>query len=259
MEVIEGCIYDYPKYYDLIFGSDWKAEFTFLKDCFEQYAKIPVRRLFEPACGTGRLLARFVVDGYEVSGLDLNPKAIEYCNQRLARHGAENPAWVGDMTDFRITRKVDASFNTINSFRHLGTERLARKHLECMAGALKKGGIYALGLHLTPTKGPICEEESWSARRGHLQVNTHMWLLSRDESKRLERYGMRYEVYTPTKSQVIRDQIDFRTYTARQMWRLIKSVPQLEIAEVFDFRYDVTCPIEVVESTEDVVIILRKR
>ena len=53
MEVIRGNLYDYPKYYDLLFGSDWKAEFGFLESCFEKHARRPVRRLFEPAAARG--------------------------------------------------------------------------------------------------------------------------------------------------------------------------------------------------------------
>ena len=33
-DVVTGSLYDYPKYYDLLFGSDWKAEFDFLEGCF---------------------------------------------------------------------------------------------------------------------------------------------------------------------------------------------------------------------------------
>ena len=54
--------------------------------------------------------------------------------------------------------------NTINSFRHLPTEAAAVGHLESLAKAVRVGGIYALGLHLTPTKGEASDEESWSAR-----------------------------------------------------------------------------------------------
>ncbi len=78
-------IYDYPQYYDLVYGSDWKAEFDFLLNCFERYATPHVRRVFEPACGTGRLLIKLAPAGYEVSGNDLNAKSIRYCNRRLER------------------------------------------------------------------------------------------------------------------------------------------------------------------------------
>ena len=41
-----------------------------------------MRRLFEPGCGTGRLLVKLAQAGYEVAGNDLNPKAVDYCNAR---------------------------------------------------------------------------------------------------------------------------------------------------------------------------------
>ena len=102
METIAGHLYDYPKYYDLIFGSDWAAEFKFLKAGFEMYAKRPIKRLFEPACGTGRLMIQFAKAGFEVAGNDLNEKAIDYCNERLVRHGFPATAFVGDMADFTV-------------------------------------------------------------------------------------------------------------------------------------------------------------
>src|SRR6056297_2451249 len=157
MEIRQAKVYDYPQYYDLIYGSDWKAEFDFLRACFTQYATGSVQRLFEPACGTGRLLFRLGKAGYEVSGLDLNERAVDYCNQRLIRHGLPASVWVGDMSDFRLPRPVHGAFNTINSFRHLLDELLAVRHLESVARALRRGGIYILGLHLTPTRGEPME------------------------------------------------------------------------------------------------------
>src|SRR5580698_8205490 len=139
METISGHLYDYPKYYDLIFGSDWAAEFKFLKACFAKYAKRPVKRLFEPACSTGRLVIQFAKAGYEISGNDLNEKAIQYCNARLKRAGYPESAFVGDMADFKLKKKVDAAFNMINTFRHLPTAKAAESHFRCVAEALNKG------------------------------------------------------------------------------------------------------------------------
>lgn len=259
MDTIEGNIYDYPKYYDLIFGSDWKAEFDFLTACFEKFVPRGATRLFEPACGTGRLIYRLAQAGYEMSGLDINPKAVEYCHQRLRRAGLSADVFVGDMTDFQLKRKVDGAFNTINSFRHLGSEKLARAHLQCVADSLRKGGVYILGFHLTPLVGPATEEESWTARRGHLQVNTHMWLLERNLKKREELYGMKFDVYTPSESFRIEDRIHFRTYTWKQLNSLVASVEGLEIAAVYDFAYDLGQAVELQDETEDVVLVLQKQ
>lgn len=259
LETIEGDLYDHPKYYDLVFGSDWKAEFDFLSACFEKHATGNVKRLFEPACGTGRLMYRFAKAAYEVGGNDLNEKAVVFCNKRLKRHGLPETATVGDMCDFHLKRKVDAAFNTINSFRHVPSEQQARDHLRCMSQSLRKGGIYVLGLHLTPARGePLADEESWAARRGNLSVLSRMWVIERNRRRRVETVGMSFDVYTPTRSFRLVNRADFRTYTARQMDDLICKTPGLEIAQTYDFAYRMDEPVTIDGSTEDVIYVLRK-
>ncbi|QDV65779.1 class I SAM-dependent methyltransferase [Crateriforma conspicua] len=266
METLDESIYDHPKYYDLVFGADCASETRFIMECGHWYAdgavgkKSPSKwRMFEPACGTGRLLNAFARKGHTVAGLDLNPKAVEFCNARFARGGFPQSAFVADMSDFQVDKPYDIAFNTINSFRHVASERAAKAHLDCMADAIRPGGLYLLGIHLTPTTGVPSETESWSARRGHLAINTHMWTISREPKKRIERFGIRFDVHTPQRSFRINDVLVLRSYTKPQMERLIKSSPAWEIADTFDFAYDIDEPIDVDASTEDVVYILRRK
>ncbi|MEQ8847002.1 class I SAM-dependent methyltransferase [Botrimarina sp.] len=272
MEVQSGDLYDYPKYYDLVFGSDWKAELDFLEGGFAEHARLPhVRRLLEPACGTGRLLYRFAKMGYDAAGNDLNEKAVAFCNARLKRHGLRESAVVGDMSDFRLAdfrpveggrgvKPFDAAFNTINSFRHLPNEAAAEAHLACVGSAVRPGGVYVLGLHLTPARGaPESDEESWSARRGELSVVSHMWSEGVDRRRRVETVGMSFDVYTPTRSFRLVNRSGFRTYTARQMADLIDKAGVWEVAAVYDFAYDLDAPIEIDGRTEDVVYVLRRK
>jgi SAM-dependent methyltransferase len=252
-------LYDYPRYYDLVFGSDWKAEFDFLRRAFDRFGAGKVRRVFEPACGTGRLLFRLAMDGYDVSGLDLNPRAVEFCNKRLARRGKPSAVMVGDMADFELSRPVDAAFNMINSFRHLLTHEQAVGHLNCVANALRPGGIYVLGLHLTPTEGLPIEEERWSARRGHLGINTHLKTFDLDRRRRTERCTMAMDVYTPTRTFQITDELVFRTYTRQQFAKLLAEVPRLSVAGTFDFMYRLDQPVEIRDDTQDVVFILKRK
>ncbi len=258
MQTIQGSIYDWPKYYEFIYGSDWRAETRFLEGCFEKFVDGPVQQLFEPACGTGRLIFRLARDGFDVSGIDLNPKAIRYCNERLEKHGLPASCHVADICDFELPSPCDAAFNTINSFRHVSSEAAAVRHLECMAQAVRPGGIYVLGLHLLPTQAEAEEEESWTHRRGHLQVNARMWLVHRDDKHRLETHAMVYDVYTPTKQFRIRDEVHFRTYTVSQFLRLLKKVPQWQLAEVYDFCYDLQSPVPLDGETQDAVFILQR-
>jgi SAM-dependent methyltransferase len=251
-------LYDFPKYYDLIFGSDWKAEFDFLQAAFAQYSQKPIKKLFEPGCGTGRLMIKLAQAGYQVSGLDLNPHAVKFCNDRLQRHGFSGSAFIGDMADFQLKTKVDACFNMINTFRHLPTEAAAEGHFRSIAGCLRSGGLYLLGLHLTPKTMQKCTEERWSASRGSLTVNSCLWSIDTDLKKRNERIGMTYDVFTPTRQFRIQDETNFRTYTREQMQRLIGTCPDLELIDTFDFRYDIDWPIDIDDTTEDVVYVLRR-
>ena len=259
MKKIQASIYDFPVYYDLVFGSDTAPELRFLRACFDHFVSGKVERLFEPACGTGRLIYRLGQKGYEVGGIDLNGKAVEYCNERLERLGIAGRAIVGDMSNFKIRKKFDAAFNTINSFRHLHSEEAAIGHLESMASVVRKGGIYALGLHLTPTKGEPTDEESWSARRGQLSINTYMWPIEKKPKQRLERFGIRFDVYKPTDNFRIEDVLELRSYTHSQFLGLLKAVSKWEVAEFFDFGYSIQEPIKLDSRSEDVVVILRRK
>ena len=256
--IVQESIYDHPKYYDLVFGADCAPESRFIVAVAERYGLGTPQRMFEPACGTGRLIDFLARRGYDVSGLDLNPHAVEYCNARFRKRGLPDVAFVADMADFRVRRKCDVAFNTINSFRHLGSERAARDHLRCMGQATRKGGLYLLGVHLTPVEVPPSETESWSARRGHLSINTHMWTIERNRRSRVERFGIYFDVHRPSGSFRIVDQLILRSYTPAQMNRLIASSECWQTIETFDFGYDVEDPVEVDGATEDVVYVLRR-
>jgi len=259
MDVLRASVYDYPKYYDLLYSPDSKAEFDFLRACFARHAKRPVWRLFEPGCGTGRLMAKFAAAGYQVAGNDLSAKAVEYCNARLVRRGFGPTASLGDMADFRLPRKADAAFNTLSTFRHLDSEAKAQDHLHCMADALAEGGIYVLGLHLTPRGERTCDDEAWTARRGHLGLAVRMWSIRLDRRRRRQRIGMTVSVYTPLRQFCLAGELMLRTYTAAQFDRLLARVGRFEVVQTYDFAYDPNRPIRVDSETEDVVYVLRKR
>ncbi|QDT63663.1 class I SAM-dependent methyltransferase [Calycomorphotria hydatis] len=252
-------LYDYPKYYDVVFGSDWKDEFDFFQDVFKKHGPKKVTRLFEPACGTGRLLIKLAQAGFEVGGLDLNEKMIKYCNDRLEKGGFGRPCFVGDMADFKLKKKVDAAFNPINSFRHLPSEKAAEAHLNCVADCLVKGGVYILGLHLTPDDDEEWEgEEEWHAKRGNLSVISQLWTTGFDPKTRIETLTLSFDIRTPTKHYKIEGEEVYRSYTKKQMNALLKRVPAFELVETYDFCYDIDDPIKVTKSTQDVVYILKK-
>ena len=253
---IDGNVYDHPKLYDVLFSVEWKREIEFLNACFRRYGGGPVRRVFEPACGTGRLLWRLGKQGFEVSGLDLNPRAVAFCNRRLRKHGLPETAFLGDMTDFHLERPVDAAFNLVSSFLYLTTEESARKHLRQMAAVLRPKGLYLLGFHLIPLGVATCSNETWTTARGSLTVQSELRSIQRNAAKRLDTIELRIRAKTPTKTYELIDTFPMRTYTAAQFRRLLTDVAVFDVLETFDFR--MKHPIKIDGDTEDVVFVLRK-
>ncbi|MDR0520809.1 MAG: class I SAM-dependent methyltransferase [Planctomycetaceae bacterium] len=252
-------VYDYPKLYDLLFSDLCRAETAFLTSVFFRYFKKSAGTVLEPACGSGRLLFHLAKKGFDVSGLDLNPNAVNYCNKRLLRHGLRGKAVTGNMADFSLStfgrrKKFDLAFNFVSSFLHLTEEADARSHLRCVAEVLKPGGLYLLGIHLKPRNHAVCVAENWSIRRGLLSVKSLLRTTAFDKKNRTETVEFCIDAETPTKHEKIADQFPLRTYTVRQFDALLADSGQFRIEETFSFLHE---PIRVNSSTEDVIFILR--
>jgi SAM-dependent methyltransferase len=186
---VRGTLYDYPKYYDLVFAEGAGLECEFLMGCFDLYAARRVRRLFEPACGSGRLLIKLAQRGFQVFGWDTSRAAVAYCNNRFERCGLPPTAVLGDVMNVSLPSKVDAAFNMMSSFQLLPTERAAESHIRSMAANIAKGGLYILGLHLMPARGRPIQRERWEATRGKLSVVCRIWTKQICYERRQERCG----------------------------------------------------------------------
>ena len=269
-QVVRESIYDHPKYYDLVFNADTAAERVFIQNAADLYADGLADWFFEPACGTGRLMIALAAHGHRVAGLDLNAAMVDFCNARLHRRGFTKSAVVADMSDFELDQLTGVpggggrplrcvAFNTINSFRHLLSEPAAKSHLQSVGNVVGPGGLYLLGIHLTPTRSPPSETESWSASRGRLSVQTHMWATQRLPKKRIERFGIYFDITTPSKTFRIEDELVLRSYTKPQMQRLIHSAGCWDVVATHDFGYDIDAAVTVDSTTEDVVYVLRRK
>ena len=121
-----------------------------------------------------------------MTGFDLSQPALSYLRRRLARRRLHAETFEAEMSDFRLGRPADAAYCVINTFRYLLTEQAARGHLECIAGSLRPGGIYVLGLHLLPLGGDKEDSDCWTQRRGETKVTVTVRLLRTDRRRRIE-------------------------------------------------------------------------
>jgi SAM-dependent methyltransferase len=251
--------YDFPRYYDLAFRSETRAEVAFIEAACHTYCASPVRRIVEPGCGGGRLVVALSRRGYDVTGFDLNTRSLEFARRRLRRCGLDAHVFEADMADFRLARPVDAAVCTWNTFRHLLTERAARCHLECVARCLRPGGIYILGLHLLPLDVSEESTERWTARHGRTRVTVTLRVISASRRRRVETLRLNMRVRSPRRELRLRHEFQFRMYTANQFLRLLAAVPQFELCDVYDFWFDINEPLELNDEITDTVFVLRRR
>ncbi len=251
--------YDYPQYYDLAFRSETRREADFIEAACRKYCPLTVRRLFEPACGSGRLVTELAARGYRMTGLDLSEPSLDYLRRRLARRGLRATLRRADMAGFRLAHAVDSAYCTFDSFRHLLTEQTARTHLESVSRSLRPSGIYILGFHLLPADAAEECTERWTARHGAAQVSVTLRVVATDRRRRMERLRISLLVRSPARTIRLRDEFPFRMYTASQFRRLLSAVPSLELRDVFDFWYEIEHPLKLDDEISDTVFILQKR
>jgi SAM-dependent methyltransferase len=254
-----GTIYDYPQYYDLVFGTDTGTECDFLMGCFDLHAKRRVLSVFEPACGSGRLLIKLAQRGFQVFGWDTNRASVDYCNRRFKRYGLPPPAVLGDVVNISLPSKVDAAFNMISSFQLFLTERAAEAHLRSMAANIAEGGLYILGLHLTPSRGQPTQRERHAATRGRISAVCCLWTKQVRVRQRQVHCGMITEVRAPGKHLRIAEDCVFRSYSMQQVRKLLDKLGLFEIVGTYNYHYDIENPISVGPETQDVVYVLRRR
>ena len=256
--VVEASWYDYPRYYDIAFRSETRLEADFFEAAFRKYCRFPVRRLLEPACGTGRLVAEMAARGYRMTGFDLSEPSLDYLRRRLSKKGFRARVFSADMADFRLAEPVDAAYCTFDSFRHLLTEQSARAHLQSVADSLRPGGIYILGFHLLPPDASEECTERWTERQGRTQVTATLRVLATDRRRRVETLRINLLARAGSNEVRLRDDFRFRMYTAAQFRRLLAKVPGLKLLDVYDFWYEIDQPLKLDNELSDAVFILRK-
>jgi SAM-dependent methyltransferase len=258
-KTLEADWYDHPQYYDLAFRSETVPEANFIEAACRKYCDGEARRLFEPACGTGRLVTELACRGYEMVGLDLSKPSLRYLKQRLARRKLHAEILHGDMSDFQLSRPVDAAYSTFDGFRHLLTEEAALRHLQAVARSLRPGGIYLLGFHLLPPDADEECTERWSESRGQTKVTVTLRVLETDRRRRIEKLRVCLLVRSPGKERRLRHDFEFRMYTAGEFTELLEKAPELELCDVYDFWYDIDDPLVLDDEISDTVFVLKKR
>lgn len=251
--------YDYPAFYDMGFRDETKPEADFFEKAFKKYATGPVQTLFEPGCGSGRLVVEMAARGYKVTGFDLSEVSLRYLQQRLNRRKLKADLCTADMSNFSLGKTYDAAFNTFNTFRHLTDEKSAQAHLKHVADHLRPGGLFILGLHLFPPGCDPMGSERWKVKKGKTEVTYTLKVIDVEPRKRLEHLRIIMSIQAPTGKRQLKAEFPLRTYNATQFKKTLQSEPRFELCDIFDFWYEIDEPQKLDNEIVDTVVVLRKK
>jgi SAM-dependent methyltransferase len=255
--------YDTPLYYDIIFDEDTVDEANFLEVMFERHGTTAGknRSALELACGSGRLIREFAARGWNAAGFDANPRMLTFASDRLSHEKLVARLWEDRMESFSVPggKRFDLVHCLVSTFKYLLTETDARASLERVASALKPGGIFVLGLHLTDYRSSKISHERWVVTRDGIEVvcNTRTWPV--DPGTRSEAMRTRLRVTGPD-GRVLRQETRWsvRSYSAAQLRRLIGAITSLKLVACHDFRHDPDEQRKFDDSYADLVLVLKK-
>jgi SAM-dependent methyltransferase len=209
-----------PELYDIAFGWDLSEEVDWVverlgPDC---------RRVLEPGCGSGRMLAALAERGLEVVGLDLSPEMVAYARLRLGDAGEVVHA---DMTDFDLGRRFDVAVSLVSTVGLLSPEGF-EAHLDAMARHLEPGARYLMQQGVFTPDADLWRSE-WDAVRNGIKLHVVWEALGREGSR--ERSRSRVEVLAgPRAGDVVEDEHTNTFWTVDAWQEAIAGSPFTQLA-----------------------------
>jgi 2-polyprenyl-3-methyl-5-hydroxy-6-metoxy-1,4-benzoquinol methylase len=135
-------LYEWPEYYDILFGWDRDAEAEHYENALLEHGVRRGTRVLEVAAGSAQIGIRLARTGWDVTALDVSTAMLEFASTRARRDGVALRTLAADMTSFRTDETFGGALNPMSSFRLLERDAAVTAHLACMADALAPGGVY---------------------------------------------------------------------------------------------------------------------
>jgi ubiquinone/menaquinone biosynthesis C-methylase UbiE len=113
-------IYDFPAYYDILFGWDRRDEASFYHNALILHGIAPGSAVVEICSGPGAISKLLAEEGWEITGIDANPAMVAYMTQ----YAPTCRSVLADMRDLPLVALAgtQAAFCPMSSIRLLGSD-----------------------------------------------------------------------------------------------------------------------------------------
>lgn len=164
-------VYRYPRYYALGYRWNTEAEADFMTACLNAYGPSGARRLLDIGCGAGRHLFQLAQQGYEMTGVDLQPEMVAFIHHKAKAVNLPVAAEVGDLHTLTIQGTFDGAFCFMDTFRFLLTTEAILAHLRRVGELLVPGGLYLTDFWVPTQWDQIASEvHQWEQTEGQMTV-----------------------------------------------------------------------------------------
>jgi len=228
-------LYDTPEIYDVAFGWDLELELSFVESCLRRHVVDPVRRILEPACGTGRILVPLASRGYDVLGYDQSPEMVAFAAAKIARVGGR--VMRGDMATFRPPGVFDAAINLVNSIGYLLEDEDVASHLARMAEAVLPGGVYLVQFSYGGEPPEQASFGPWPNTRAGLRTEL-LWRVAREDVAARRSYQECRIVATRGQERRVLEESHVLRYWTQEDFDRILEGSEFELTAVYFDRFE---------------------
>jgi len=250
--------YAAPLYYHIAFELNRKTETDFLAACFRKYGRGAARRVLDVACGTGHHSLRLAQRGYRMTALDLSAPSIAFLDREATRLGLDVTTVVGDMTDFRLPKPVDAAICMQDSQGHLLETEALLAHLRAVRRNVRRGGVYVFD-RLVPDGWKTGGRWTWTRRRWGITVRTSFQtLLDYDVARQICWEVMRFDITEKGRTRAVIQKHPTRIVFPQELRALVEMAGGWELCGWFS-NFSLKQPLEKSAAALVMIAVLRAR